>query len=171
MKKISFFITGSLFLGHALRWTGDNYLSCQRGRRIKISYTILQRVFKLHLSVFSHSLQNTRDGEYGLQGPSSHIQSDQNLNIDLGNYKHMTKGMEEKWGRSLLIFFLLLIFNWRITALQYLLTFAIHQHESATGIHLSPPFLTPSPLPPLQVVTEHWVEGSLSLDDYYSINV
>lgn len=77
-------------------WTGDNYLSCQRGRGIKISYTILQRVFKLYLSAFSHSLQNTRDGEYGLQGPSSHIQSDQVLNIDSENYKYMTKGKEEK---------------------------------------------------------------------------
>ena len=48
-----------------------------------------------------------------------------------------------------------------------MLVSAIHQHESATGIHMSirPPLLnTPHIsllIPPLSVVTEHWVEPSL----------
>ena len=36
-------------------------------------------------------------------------------------------------------------FNWRLTALQYCVGFAIHQHESATGIHMFPIL---KPLPP-----------------------
>ena len=36
---------------------------------------------------------------------------------------------------------------------------AIHQHKSATGIHIPPPSCTP--LPPLSVDTERWVEHSV----------
>ena len=50
-------------------------------------------------------------------------------------------------------FFLEFIFNWRITALQYCVVFAKHQHVSPTGTHMplppEPPFhLPPHPTPP-----------------------
>ena len=43
-------------------------------------------------------------------------------------------------------FFNLNLFNWRLITLQYCTGFAIHQHESATGVHMLP-ILNPAPLP------------------------
>ena len=45
-------------------------------------------------------------------------------------------------------------FNWRLITLQYCISFAIHQHESATGV-LSSPSSTPSHLPPHPIPLGH----------------
>ena len=49
----------------------------------------------------------------------------------------------------------LIYFKWRLITLQYCSVFAIHWHESATGVHMSPIPNPPSHLPPPPIPLGH----------------
>ena len=53
------------------------------------------------------------------------------------NFKHLL--------RLFIFFFNIIYFNWGLITLQYCIGFAIHQHESATSVHM---FQSWTPLPP-----------------------